>query len=464
MSAAVIAAHEKRGVTYRETVLADTPLIFSRFEDLTGTVATDISGNGANGAYQNGVLLDRPGALTRNANPGAGFDGTNDRVDFTTGLDSGNTGSIEAWFKTSATGITQTIASRWYGPTGASQRFVLRIEPTDNKCYISTRNTSNVYHQAGGGPVVTDGQWHHVVGCFNASFIWLYLDGQLIQVAARTGTVTSPATVLTVGSKSDPTDYFNGSLDEVALYAGVISAEVVRRHYLVGKDVYNPGAYSAAVMADTPLGYWRLDDATTPFLDSSGNGRSLTITGSVTGQFTGLIANSSNMSADFSGGYATMAHAAWQNPTTWTLECLYRPDTLNVDRYLIIKNDNASPITELSYQLLTTNTGKLAVSINVGGVMVSTIGATTLVAGTTYHLAATYDGTNLKVFVNGVQDGTVNAGGPYVPGTQAFSIGGNLVFSSNRADGQLDEAAIYGTALTQAQLAAHVAAMSSYAA
>src|SRR5262245_29160542 len=44
------------------------------------------------------------------------------------------------------------------------------------------------------------------------------------------------------------------------------------------------------------------------------------------------------------------------------------------------------------------------------------------------HLAATYDGTTLRVFVNGVQAGASSAPrGPITPGNGALSIGGNSI-------------------------------------
>jgi hypothetical protein len=75
-----------------------------------------------------------------------------------------------------------------------------------------------------------------------------------------------------------------------------------------------------------------------------------------------------------------------------------------------------------------------------------------LTVGTTYHVAATYDGTTAKVYVNG----TLVASGAktYVNNTTAlFRIGasgaGELISAT------LDEVAFYGTALSSTRIAAH---------
>ena len=77
-----------------------------------------------------------------------------------------------------------------------------------------------------------------------------------------------------------------------------------------------------------------------------------------------------------------------------------------------------------------------------------------------YHLAYTFDGSVVRVYVNGVLDGTSGA----MSGTLRTG-GTNMVMGSLRAgggspgtwnlDGKLDEVAVYGTALSATRLLAH---------
>src|SRR5262249_20602336 len=61
---------ERPGTTtaYQTEVLADTPLAYWRLGDTSGTTATDASGNGRHGTYQNSPTLNQTGALVGDAN------------------------------------------------------------------------------------------------------------------------------------------------------------------------------------------------------------------------------------------------------------------------------------------------------------------------------------------------------------------------------------------------------------
>lgn len=86
----------------------------------------------------------------------------------------------------------------------------------------------------------------------------------------------------------------------------------------------------------------------------------------------------------------------------------------------------------------------------------------TAVIGAWTHVVAVYDGTSPKLYVNGVSVGSATGPGGYnvsIPSTN-FSIGAHDTGASPYA-GALDETAIYGTALTPAQILAHYNAASS---
>lgn len=96
-------------------------------------------------------------------------------------------------------------------------------------------------------------------------------------------------------------------------------------------------------------------------------------------------------------------------------------------------------------------------------------GTTTLSTGTWYHIAATFDGTTIRVFLNGVQDaattsavainwtdaasGYPNPGQLYISGTKTNQIGGgNTVPDFFFVDGVIDEVRWWSVARTATQL------------
>lgn len=77
--------------------------------------------------------------------------------------------------------------------------------------------------------------------------------------------------------------------------------------------------------------------------------------------------------------------------------------------------------------------------------------------GTWYHVAVTCDGTDFRIYLNGVEVGTTPTVGPngtYSAGTTGTSLGSRLG-AGNWFNGTLDEAAFYTTTLSQARLQAH---------
>jgi hypothetical protein len=78
-------------------------------------------------------------------------------------------------------------------------------------------------------------------------------------------------------------------------------------------------------------------------------------------------------------------------------------------------------------------------------------GASQLAVNTWTHLAATYDGTTLRLYVNGTQVGTQAVAGPLLTSSGVLRLGGNGVWGEF-FQGRIDEVRLYNRALTAAQL------------
>ncbi|UOQ96196.1 T9SS type A sorting domain-containing protein [Hymenobacter sp. 5317J-9] len=91
--------------------------------------------------------------------------------------------------------------------------------------------------------------------------------------------------------------------------------------------------------------------------------------------------------------------------------------------------------------------------MNTGTLSRKVTSATTLSAGTWYHLAATYDGSAMKLYINGVLNASLNA--TTTPtANAAFSFGRNYA-SSRCLDGSIDEVRVWQRALTAAEILAN---------
>ena len=76
---------------------------------------------------------------------------------------------------------------------------------------------------------------------------------------------------------------------------------------------------------------------------------------------------------------------------------------------------------------------------------------TTLVAGTTYHVVATFSGTSLKIYVDGALRGTT-ARTTAIPDNAS---GVNVGVGGSYFDGTIDEVAVYSYELTGQQVTEH---------
>jgi hypothetical protein len=102
--------------------------------------------------------------------------------------------------------------------------------------------------------------WHHVVGVFDGVNAMLYVDTiPGIVMAPMTGTQALDTwDPLTIGcGRGLNNNRFAGSLDEIAIYTNALSLSRITAHFSTGTG--GAGGYQAAVNADSPYMYWRMD-------------------------------------------------------------------------------------------------------------------------------------------------------------------------------------------------------------
>ena len=140
--------------------------------------------------------------------------------------------------------------------------------------------------------------------------------------------------------------------------------------------------------------------------------------------------------------------------TGLTLEAWVRPSTdVPADwRTIILKERTGG----LAYSLYS-DTGEVRAPIgyiNTGGVDdLSAAGVTRLLLDTWTHLATTFDGTQLRIYVNGVQVGSRTVTGNIVASAGPLRFGGNSVWGEY-FNGLIDEIRLYDGARTQAEIQA----------
>ncbi len=221
----------QRCTGYAEAVSGDAPLAFWRLGETSGTSAADASGNGRTGTYGGGVTLGAAGAIA-DGDAAVTMDGNDDHlIRNPFGGFPGGAISVEFWVK--GTNTTKAGGVFSYEISSIDNEFQIR----DYRNFVIFRNTSVLTT----GVSANDGAWHHIVVTWRGSDgrTQLFKDGAL----AFTGTAASGtsmgaggAVVLGqdqdgVGTGYDPAQAFQGSMDDVSVYASALPAERVGAHY-----------------------------------------------------------------------------------------------------------------------------------------------------------------------------------------------------------------------------------------
>lgn len=229
------------GSGYSAEVLADSPVCYYRLGEASGTTMNDSSGNNLTGSYTN-ATLGTTGLIAGDSDTAVTFNGTsaygetpdNALLDVTDI-------SVDAWIKTSTTGVIQMIATRDRSGTSLQRQFQLRLTTGGFLEAIVFGN--------GGTPALTltdnvniaDGSKHHVGFSYDStSFAFkLYVDGSNVQSttgsAALDNTIVWPLNIaVNQNNTASYNSYFNGVVDEFAMYGTVIGDTRFLAHYNAG--------------------------------------------------------------------------------------------------------------------------------------------------------------------------------------------------------------------------------------
>lgn len=158
---------------------------------------------------------------------------------------------------------------------------------------------------------------------------------------------------------------------------------------------------------------------------------------------------------DFNSSYIDVPYNASLDPNFITLEAWIKADTwaTNVWENVIISKDDWQT-GDKGFVLRAGANGTLSFNISLGAGWVELNSAPVMATGQWYHVAGTYDGTTMKIYINGSEVGSsTNAGtidnGNYnlTIGRAAYTAGGNRYF-----DGNIDEVRVWSDAVTPASL------------
>ncbi|MFF5977028.1 LamG-like jellyroll fold domain-containing protein, partial [Streptomyces sp. NPDC012769] len=322
------------GSHYRGMVQDAGPVGYWRLNETEGETAASeaVSRTGMNAGHYRDVTLGAAGALGATGNKAVSFNGTTSYVELPEStLSSSTVLSVELWFKTDKpNGVLVGFQDDPLGPTHPNvYNPVLAID--------SAGKLRGAFEKSDGGlvpmtstAVVTDNTWHHAAITSTGTGQTLYLDGTAVGTLAGPVNHSSKTFTYLGGGFTDQswdgagtygTRYYQGLMDEVAVYHRALDAGAVKARFAartgsskltkatlpsgrvsaqveydgdtgrakkvtdehggvwqISEPRYAAGsqAYGDAVLASGPVNYWRFGDssgaAATDEISAGGNG------------------------------------------------------------------------------------------------------------------------------------------------------------------------------------------------
>jgi len=388
--------------------------------DVDATKVYDKSGQNNHGTRTGGVAM----SIGKIGQAGK-FDGADDYVDV------GNAGStltdnftLSAWIKGSANNVR--ILSR--RPSGTQWDWYV-----DNNRVQFYTGTSY-----GGAKIVTDNQWHLATIVINGANSSFYVDG------AKDGsnfspTLTAQAGNTLIGAFASGSSPWNGSLDDVRIYSRALSASEIWQLYQMGGSKIAKSPVNS--LTTGLVGYWTFDGAdvdATKVYDKSGQNNTGTRAGGVAMSF-GKIGQAGKFDGgdDYvncgSNASLSMTQAvtvsAWFKPAAGVSNArgvinggtsidgysLYAGGGAN--QYIFMVNNQYSPIVTIPNNQWT-------------------------------HLIGTYDKQSIKIYKDGVLQGTPTSyTADIIAPTQPCLIGRDIS-GSYPYNGSIDDVRVYSRALS----------------
>jgi RHS repeat-associated protein len=223
---------------YSTTVPTDGASPYFRLGETSGSSFLSTP-SGFTGTWTGSPTLNVTGALNGDSNGAAKLNGSSQygSVPNATAFNKSNNFTVELWIKRSGTtGTLQAIAGKPLTATTKSENYAIWLT-TGNKVefQVGAGNKSQTLDSSG---TITDtSNWHYIVATFASGVMKLYVDdGTPTTVTASFTSAGTNTSTFDIG-RAGTTNYYNGSVDELALYPSVLTSAQVNTHYTQATSV-----------------------------------------------------------------------------------------------------------------------------------------------------------------------------------------------------------------------------------
>lgn len=218
-------------IRYPQSVSGDRPVSYWHFNELVGsTAADDTSANP--GTYVGSPSLGTVVSLVPSdgSNFAVTFDGATQYVSIpqASSLDLTNRISLESWINPTRLPAAGSFAS----VISKTEAYTLQFNgPLLEFTIIQSGSRRRLQAPAG---TIVEGTSYHVVGTYDGTTQRLYVNGREVASTALSGSADVTATGMKIASWDGRIEFFNGTIDEPAVYNVALSATQVASHNYAG--------------------------------------------------------------------------------------------------------------------------------------------------------------------------------------------------------------------------------------
>lgn len=424
------------------------------------------------------------------------FNGSNQYATFGSAAALGSTTfTLECWFYKSGTGVGASTGSGGISsgiPLIAKGRGEADGSNLDMNYFLGINSSTNVLcadfeegtgqaspglnHPVYGVTPICNNVWYHAAATYDGTTWKIYLNGNLEATLAvnrlpQSLSIQHASLATALNSTGVASGFFNGKLDEVRIW----------NYSRTQADIQNNLALEIS-SATGLTGRYSLNENTGTVAANTGSAGTA-VNGTLVNTPTWIAGSTftplnSNSSLQFGGtnSYVTFGNNASLGLSQYTLECWFRREgtgtttstgTGGVTAIPIIskgRNDGTNGTTkDINYFLgIRASDNKIVADFEEGygqpapGLNHPVAGVTVIQTNVWYHVAATYDGVNWKIYLNGNLESTLVVNRAVLSLSIEHAGIGSAMTSTGTAsgffNGRIDEARIWNTAKTQSEI------------
>ena len=216
--------------SYPSAVLSDSPTAYFRLGEASGSAVNNSTGG--TGALANSTVgRGATGAINGDSDKASIFNGSDSLIATQLPSSGPQSFALEVWFKSTSTAGGKIL--------GFGNRNSGLSTSYDRHLYLNAAGNVAFGVYPGGERVVqspanyNNGQWHHVVANLSSAGMQLFVDGTLVVQRSDVTSAEIASGYWRIGGDTSwsGANFFNGTIDEVALYPAPLSAQRVRDHY-----------------------------------------------------------------------------------------------------------------------------------------------------------------------------------------------------------------------------------------